>query len=489
MAYASWSGEQSRKITSRLVIEGDLVLQTPAHFGNGDGDDLIDMPLLLDPFDEAQGKERPLLTGASIAGALRSYLREREHNHRQEANPASYSVLLFGGLKRRDDGEQSPLIADDALGKNDAPGQPFGIDLRDGVQLDTRTRTAGNKTKFDLQLWEAGTTFPLRFELVMREDDDTNKLKQALATALTGLTDGSITLGARKRRGFGRVIILQWRIREYDLTKTDDFCAWIAQGHEQLSAQFIETNLPARLGAPINDARTSFTVNATFSLDGSLLIRSGGGRDDTGPDTVHLRARQPNGSEKPVLSGTSLGGAFRARALKIANTLGPAKSSELIEQMFGKTDLASKVSVSEQVVENASDKLVQNRVSIDRFTGGARDTALFNEQPAFGDDETQISINLQLINPHQHEIGLLLLLLKDLWTSDLPLGGESSVGRGRLKGKSAMLTLSNGSAPRTWTIDANGQELNIAGDRDELDEYVTVHLHRFFNRVPQEVNQ
>jgi hypothetical protein len=32
-----------------------------------------------------------------------------------------------------------------------------------------------------------------------------------------------------------------------------------------------------------------------------------------------------------------------------------------------------------------------------------------------------------------------LLLLRDLWTEDLPIGGTSSVGRGRLKGRVATL--------------------------------------------------
>src|SRR5207237_10385491 len=98
MSAAFWSGDQCRQIITRVVVDGNLVLQTPAHFGNGDGDDLTDMPLLLDPFAEAQGKQQPLLTGASIAGALRSYLREREHNYGGAANPVSASVLLFVGL-------------------------------------------------------------------------------------------------------------------------------------------------------------------------------------------------------------------------------------------------------------------------------------------------------------------------------------------------------------------------------------------------------
>lgn len=52
---AMWEANVSRRIKERIVIEGVLVLQTPAHFGNGDADDLSDMPLLLDPLNEGVG--------------------------------------------------------------------------------------------------------------------------------------------------------------------------------------------------------------------------------------------------------------------------------------------------------------------------------------------------------------------------------------------------------------------------------------------------
>ena len=45
--------------------------------------------------------------------------------------------------------------------------------------------------------------------------------------------------------------------------------------------------------------------------------------------------------------------------------------------------------VEEAVIREAATGLVQSRVSIDRFTGGARDGALFNQQPAFGSDRTR----------------------------------------------------------------------------------------------------
>jgi CRISPR/Cas system CSM-associated protein Csm3 (group 7 of RAMP superfamily) len=216
------------------------------------------------------------------------------------------------------------------------------------------------------------------------------------------------------------------------------------------------------------DKRRFFTLHATFALQGSLLIRAGEGQDDIGPDMVHLHARQPNGKRAPIVSGTSLAGALRARATRIANTLDKAgKARELIYDIFGpdmndrewmkakkeKGVRASRLTVKERVVANGRTDLVQNRVSIDRFTGGARDTALFNEQPVFATNETIVTVDLHLRNPKEADVGLLLLLLNDLWTEDLPLGGESSVGRGRLQGRRAKLTYKNG-AVEEWVMTA-----------------------------------
>jgi CRISPR/Cas system CSM-associated protein Csm3 (group 7 of RAMP superfamily) len=476
-----WSGDESRKIVTRIVVEGELVLQTPARFGNGDTDDLTDMPLLIDPFDN----KTPLLTGASIAGALRGYLRAREHGYGQVASSTSASVLLFGGQKGEEQGEQSPLIVDDALGKN------FGIEMRDSVHIHPESRTAEEDKLFNLQLWQAGTTFPLRFELVIREDNDkdyADTLKRALATALAGFSNGSITLGARKRRGYGRVNVATWRVKVYDLTQPDSLLDWVEHGDEPLHSVAPEPDIETALSVStlIHDSREMLHITMTCALDGSLLIRAGSGQDDRGPDVVHLHARQAGRAVEPILSGTSLGGVLRARALKIANTLGLTKAQGLIEPLFGKVDCASRLSVSEHPLQNVETTLVQNRVSLDRFTGGARDTALFNEQPVFGGDDTAVTVDMHLVNPQDYEIGLLLLLLKELWTGDLPLGGESGIGRGRLKGKRARLTLQHDSSVQTWEIIANNRGLLVSGDRNTLDAYVTKALKDYFSSTQQQ---
>jgi len=65
----------------------------------------------------------------------------------------------------------------------------------------------------------------------------------------------------------------------------------------------------------------------------------------------------------------------------------------------------------------------------------------------------RVELELELRNPKDYEIGLLLLLLKDLWTGDLPIGGESSIGRGRLQGLSAEISRKS----EYWEIKEGGQ--------------------------------
>lgn len=480
MSASMWYEQKTRHIRQRIIIEGDLTLQTPAHFGNGDGDKLTDMPLLLDPYDNRS----PLLTGASLAGALRSYL--------GELNDKSAAILLFGGDKGDENGEQSPLIVADSLGES------RGTTIRAGVKLDGKTRTAEEKKLFDVQLWRAGTTFPLRFELLIGKKDDPAELYRALATALDGLSSGRITLGARKRRGYGEVKVTAWRVKAYDLTNPSELCDWLKQGNDPLpdNLKVKVGDLKKVLGVEhlLPDNRQYLHLHATFALQGSLLIRSGEGQDDTGPDMVHLHAQQPDGQKKPILSGTSLAGALRARAQRIANTIqGNDQAEALITALFGgeykdeegKTRLrASRLAVKETVVENGRTDLVQNRVSIDRFTGGARDTALFDQQPVFASDKTVVTVELHLRNPERHDVGLLLLLLKDLWTEDLSLGGESSVGRGRLQGRRATIIYQNGER-QEWVFATAAPDtpnkLNFEkGNPADLQQFVDV-LHTQLN--------
>ncbi len=466
---AQWSN--SRRVSRRVFVRGTLELETPAHFGNGDDEGLMDISLQRDALDG-----RPLLTGASIAGSLRNYLREHELGFgiTEQADGATLAEQLFGHLVGDEAAREGWLFVDDALGTLPREGA-LPVELRDGVAIDPKTRTAeidekGKGKKFDIELLSAGTRFDVQFELWL-PDDNSEALLQAFVITLSGLERGKIRLGTRKRRGFGKCKVTTcWHVVSCDMHTKQGLKDWL----EYIPGTPAPGEIAALLGVQTmpEHAGKSFIVDATFGLDpdSSLLIRSGSGLGDE-PDMVHLRSWR-NGTQEPILSGTSLAGALRARALKIANTLmqDDQKAKEFVDGLFGRritgnTDepsgsaiLVDEVQIGEQ--GRVADR-VQNRVKIDRFTGGAYPQGLFAQQPVFGDNSTEITINLELRDASHDadarllfkaQVGLLLLVLKDVWTGDVALGGESSVGRGLLCGKRATLKYGGD----TWEITGNG---------------------------------
>lgn len=474
-----------REIASRIIIEGTLKLTTPAHLGNGDADGLLDMPLSRDGLDDV-----PLLTGTSIAGALRNYLRTREWGYRKEEQKSGFASLLFGGTKRDDDGEQSPLIVDDAF------AQSLPSEIRDGVKIDYKTRLADDKKKYDFELLPTGTAFALRFELLLpQEPREAEKMRAALALALYGLENSEIAIGARRTRGFGRCQVKSWQATTYDLRQVHELVAWLACEHEWNYQSPVPKvgNAATVLGVtPLDlDARHTFHIKARFNLDSSVLIRTtdflippeeildSNDNNIRQPDFIHLLSPR-NGSRQPIISGTTLAGALRSRATRILNTLNIAKTAALIDSLFGSemenqskkrvVPSKSRLIVEESVIQ-AGQMLVQNRVAIDRFTGGAFDTALFSEAPHFGG---HVTLDISIYDPEAGEQGLLLLLLKDLWTSDLALGGSSSIGRGRLKGIHATITDSKDGHWEIKQVDQKSKKIHFAkGDMATLNLYMT----------------
>ncbi|MEG4241285.1 RAMP superfamily CRISPR-associated protein [Microcoleus sp. MON2_D6] len=473
-----------RPIAQRIIVRGTLILDTPTCLGSGDAESPTDIALLRDSVSDCA-----LLTGASIAGALRNYLREYQHGYGVEEQKGDRATTLFGGTRRDPEGEQSPLIINDAISSTIPT-----VELRDGVEIELTTGTAKPGHKYDVELLAAGTEFPLYFELLIEKNKaqtEQQPLINCLALALEGLERGEISIGMKKRRGFGRCHVKEWQVWNFHLEDPDERMVWLKFEHwcrELLPDRETYSSIATALGVSLEneeDKRDRFLIHAEFKLVGSLLIRSG--QDSTGraPDVVHLKSHRHNETNPvSVLSGTSLAGVLRHRAERIINTL--EKPTSIIDEVFGpdfskdksKQAKASRLVVHEKVIKDATE-LVQNRIAIDRFTGGAYHGALFEEQPIFGGDKTIVTIELELRNPYNHEIGLLLLLLKDLWTSDLPVGGESSIGRGRLQGKNATLTQYIWDREKklqhkeVWTIDQTGEkEPLVVSDSGRLEKFV-----------------
>jgi CRISPR/Cas system CSM-associated protein Csm3 (group 7 of RAMP superfamily) len=495
MTTCEWSGDKSSKIIQRIVVQVDLRLVTPAHLGNGDGEDETDMPLMTDLLHP----DRPILPGTSLAGALRAAVRRWGHGHFQATEPIyrtgkrERSHLLCGDPvdpRGQNTAHQlpSPLIVDDAI-----PDHAGEIEIRDGVRLNPASRTADDGGLFNAEFWKAGVVFPVRLELVLRETDPIDELMMAFAVALTCLDQAesqkTFTVGMRKRRGFGVVQAENWNYASYDLRTLAGLQDWlarkspVAKEFAQIRHELIgDAKLPDRGGR-------EFVVSGKFAIDGSLLIRSGTVQDDLDVDMVHLHSAR-KGQEVPVLSGTTLAGAIRQRCWAIAQLLGgDAYATKTVDDLFGPMigpgaathrPRASRIVIQEAVIAGATsgdERLIQNRVSIDRFTGGALDTALFNEQPVFGPrvngQDVLAPLSFTLYEASDAQIGLFLLALKDLALGDLPVGGEISVGRGKLRLHGSLNLLDRqGEQLARFTIGPNG-ETPPDTKRETLNAYVT----------------
>jgi CRISPR/Cas system CSM-associated protein Csm3 (group 7 of RAMP superfamily) len=492
---ARWN--ENRKIARRILVKGKLTLLTPARFGGSEESAVTSMPILRDA-----DTNTPLLPGSSIAGAMRAYLRERKYGYEAEETKG-FSLLsqkLFGTVVDGDQGEsrESYLLIEDALADKTA------TEFRPGVSIDSATRIVKKSEDkgqlYEMEMLEAGTSFELNFELNLPENDNEQKeLLEAFAIALTGFETGEIGMGARKRRGFGECQVNEWNVQIYDLKKPVELISWI-KGDDKKSAD--GKNIAEKLGVTqsLPDNRHRFKLEAEFCLSGSLLIRSGG-NDPEDPDMVHLRSKHNGAGDTPILSGTSLAGIMRARGLRIANTLNLPQAQKFVSEIFGpdsdemkrlmerKNDdqpFASRLLVRERKVEGKQD-MVQSRIRIDRFSGGTLPGALFEQQPVIGGSKSKVTVSIELRFPKAKEqkqfeankkqfeaqIGLLLHILKDLWTGDLALGGESSTGRGRLEGIKADLYLFQpNQGKREWHITPeNDGKLHIDGDRSMLNEY------------------
>ena len=92
--------------------------------------------------------------------------------------------------------------------------------------------------------------------------------------------------------------------------------------------------------------------------------------------------------------------------------------------------------------EEKTDKKIHNHVKIDRFTGGAIDGALFDEEALIvhPDEPEEIEFELlvdvdELINKDQYIIQAFEKALKDVCKGMLPLGGNVNKGYGQFEGK------------------------------------------------------
>jgi CRISPR/Cas system CSM-associated protein Csm3 (group 7 of RAMP superfamily) len=173
------------------------------------------------------------------------------------------------------------------------------------------------------------------------------------------------------------------------------------------------------------------------------------------------------------LPGSSLKGAIRARAERIVNTLN--KPKELVENLFGfvvekekeNNKKKGRIRVKEAVLPQFVSEM-QTRIKIDRLPAEQSNRHYSRPCPCSEENRTKLSIcKLHVRDCQPYEAGLLLLVLKDLWTGDLAVGGEKNVGRGVFQGIQAEISWKD----QTWTIPEHVQDMPEE-QKKALNEYV-----------------
>ncbi len=424
-----------RLLQARWVITGTVRLATAGHLGGGD-EGPADLNVVR---DRAEAEGRPLMPGASLAGALRSHLADRLGGY---GGPEDGRVTaLFGAIPKDDQGTQSPLVVFDALGTEPTAR----VEIRDGVAITACTGTAQDHKKYDFEVLPAGTAFAVRVDLLVEEAADEPALLSALLAALDGLAQGEIALGLRRSRGLGELEATEWRAWRFDLASSEGWLAWLAADplaplpdramvcpDPRAACQVAAGVAPAQL----EDARRRVLVTARLEIRGGVLVRSPA-TNATAPDAAHLSS-----GGRSVLPGTGLGGALRNRAARILGVVRLDDRDQWVTRLFGpelgfgqKTKPhASRLRVAESVVEGGG-RYRQSRIRVDRATHGVARGALFDEEPHGGG---HVEARLELRDPRPGETGLLLLLVKDLLAGDLPVGGAAAVGRGVLSGRATV---------------------------------------------------
>ncbi|NLH98669.1 MAG: hypothetical protein GX446_04150 [Chthonomonadales bacterium] len=464
MAYIDTDGNR-RDLQARWTVTARLTTTSASQIGVQEGDHA----------DTTFGRDREgrlVLHGSNLAGALRSALNDRRAGYRKAHQRAEqdqdWARTLFGSMVER----ESPAIVFDSVSEK----APIGS-IRDGVAIDPERRTAADKLKYDREVALPGLVFPLRIDVLVTKGTDEVALMTDLADALEALADqrtGGIRLGARKSRGLGRCTASDFRAIRYDLTTGDGWRAYAASDPEHPTAHVAAFPTPREaieavitLPASAEDKRVEAVFTFSLRVKGTLIIRSPG-TAPTDPDAVHLSEQGAS-----IVSGSSLAGVLRAHATRVVNTLDKIGrlapgTHEIVGDIFGPSPQAvrdgtppraSRLIVDEAVVEEARSHR-HTRVKIDRFTGGAVDTALFEEMPAV---KGNVSFRARLQNPCPAEVGLLVLVARDVLMGLVPIGGEAAVGRGTVTG-SAELAM-------------NGDVLEIPspksqGDVDRLQTYV-----------------
>lgn len=406
----------------RAYYRIDFLLESPLSIGAADST-TTDHDVVLD------SRDLPIIPATSLAGVYRSYFSEQTARD------------YFGYIAKGEEhgGEQSVIRVYDATwvdGNN-------CVSTRDNVSLKNKVAQPG--LKFDRQIVEPGAKFRTYIEVLDVEKCLTRDIEEMIGA----IERGYLLFGSKTTRGFGRTHVVSCLRRCFDLSAIEDRMQWLD------FQMFDDSSWPEPecddLTLHINEM-TAFSNKGEVLIEldleqcGALSIREYStepNRPDFGQ--LYVRGVSDAGDDVPVIPGTTWAGAFRDRYELFA---GPNAAETLfgyvkpgIDADSATATAKSRIKFSESLVKGGQWKEI-TRNSIDRFTGGTKDGALFTMRTYYyGKTQLMISIDCADLNQLTNYLEPLLAVIADLHNGFMAIGGLTAVGHGLFKIKDARLII------------------------------------------------
>jgi CRISPR/Cas system CSM-associated protein Csm3 (group 7 of RAMP superfamily) len=455
--------------TLRHIARITLELRTPLHLGSGKPGDFSDADLVYD----ANGL--PAIPGSSIAGVLRSLAgKQSEHakdvfgfqngSHGSQGSRLTVSwACIHDSRNRPVEGIVDPerIDSDEILRLAREPS------LRDHVRMtDTGVADAKGHGKFDELSLHIGHRFTFEMELrgtPADRDADARKL----AGLIHLLYDPRFRLGGKTRRGFGAVEPVAVCRGSFDTADAGDRARYLKHP-VSLEAPSPTLEHVGKAGQDADPfAALDLTPRGFWMFGGGTDVKTDGESDywkaaDMAPvrDAV---IEWPNNQAKILencfmLPASSIKGALAHRTAFHYNCLtgrfidpdNPEEARQLLEdcrqnneavnELFGIVKSKDSGERGHVIIDDAflpSDTATRRvpHVSIDRFTGGALDGALYDERPLIG-GKLQLRVFLDMATSH-FDPGILEAFrraLQDVAEGRLALGAGAGRGNGFFAG-------------------------------------------------------
>jgi len=441
------------------------------------------------------GASHPVLTGRSVKGAVRAACKKYFDETKNSA-----LRRLWGGLSAQ--GAWASALTFHTVDLHDAevfPGGEGGSDqggagrlpTRMGIAIDRYWGAAGDTALFEHEYVPAGRPLTLTITAQAgsmpenRPDDPAapfggvsecqpvteDDVERLFSIILGVLKSERVSFGGRRNAGWGRVRPIKqsdserfWVLTGAPLGTRDGLLSWLGNDcGEDMSERIkpIECGEPDRVRIEIDwDSPTGILVADPRLSRVESSDERNDPRDEDDPDEIvparHLRSG-PEENALIVLPGSSVRGALRSRASRIARTVLAARHKigendwsdanvhdqlahdpDLVQRLFGSTERRGALTVLDTLASsNGSTRLITHNAG-DRWTGGVAEGTLYGEE-VHDAEWKNIVLELDLKALHEDDNRrraawcLLGLVLAELAAGTLPLGSRGTRGLGQVE--------------------------------------------------------